>query len=252
MSFGTETFRLAFPDAEDPPYNKVSYGLRFTEAVPKHVEHTFHAQRAYLLASPSLSKSTSNVRDLEAALGTRHAGTWLGIKPHTPWDQLVPIINDMRDKKADCLITLGGGSLTDGAKMIIYALANGVSTEEEMEAMTTMAAGDPKGVKRGRGFINLTGVGKDPTVPIICVPTTLSAGEYSRFSGGTSSKTHLKTNICHPKSESGFPLAPGACTETLSVSVFGRARPGTLHHHPRVGVAVDRRARSGPLRRELL
>ena len=60
------------------------------------------------------------MKDLEQALGSSMVGTWTGIRPHTPWEDLVPIINDMREKDADCLITLGGGSLTDGAKIIIY------------------------------------------------------------------------------------------------------------------------------------
>lgn len=195
MSLGQETFRLAFPDADDPPYIKVSYGLPFTRVIPRHVTETFNATRAYIVASPSLNKQTSNVKDLEQALGSSHAGTWLGIKPHTPWDDLVPIINDMREKKADCLITLGGGSLTDGAKVIIYALENGVETIEDLETMVAPLEGN------GGGFISKTGVGNDPKVPIICVPTTLSAGEYSRFGGGTSTKTHLKSVLGHPKSK---------------------------------------------------
>ena len=32
----------------------------------------------------------------------------------------MPIITDMRERKADCLVTIGGGSLVDGAKIIIF------------------------------------------------------------------------------------------------------------------------------------
>ena len=39
----------------------------------------------------------------------------------------------------------------------------------------------------------------EPTIPIICIPTTLSAGEYSRFGGGTSSVTHHKVVMTHGK-----------------------------------------------------
>ena len=114
-----ETYRPAFADRASPPYNQISYGLPFQVSCAKHVKETFNAQRVYIIASTSLSKQTSNVKDLESALGDRHAGTWIGIRPHTPWDDLVFIINEMRDKKADLLITLGGGSLTDGAKVVV-------------------------------------------------------------------------------------------------------------------------------------
>lgn len=125
MVSAEETFRLAFPDHEKDSsgntlYARVSYGLPFAAACAKHVLETYHKRKAYIIASTSLSQQTSQVRDLEQALGTNHLATWIGIRPHTPWEDLVPIINDMRDKGADCLITLGGGSLIDGAKIIIY------------------------------------------------------------------------------------------------------------------------------------
>ena len=119
-----ETFRPAFPQEQDvqgnPLYQYVSYGLAYDDSCAKHVSETYHATRAYVVASGSLSKQTSHVRDLESALGSNHLTTWVGIRPHTPWEDLVPIVNDMRDKRADCLITVGGGSLIDGAKIIIF------------------------------------------------------------------------------------------------------------------------------------
>jgi alcohol dehydrogenase class IV len=196
MSSSQETYRLAFPDHENPPYTHVSYGIPFTKSCSKHVAQTFHAKRAYIIASRSLSKETSHVKNLEQALGSRHCATWIGISPHTPWDELVPIINDMRAKDADCLITLGGGSLTDGAKIIIYALANNVQTIDDLRKMVELTEKDKK-VKNE--FRDRSTGGNDPTVPIICIPTTLSAGEYSKFGGGTDPKTHQKSILVHDK-----------------------------------------------------
>ena len=128
MSSSGETYRLAFPNHEkdisgNELYAHVSYGLPFPEACTHHVSDTYHAKRAYIIASTSLSKQTSKVQDLEKALGSTRVATWTGMRPHTPWEDLIPIINDMREKDADCLITLGGGSLIDGAKIIIYVSA---------------------------------------------------------------------------------------------------------------------------------
>ena len=114
-----ETYRLAFPDFPNAPYTHVAHGLPFDESCAHHAASNFHAERVYLIVSTSLSKHTKYVRSLEKALGKRWVGTWIGIRPHTPWEDLVPIINDMRAKKADLLVTLGGGSLTDGAKVIV-------------------------------------------------------------------------------------------------------------------------------------
>jgi alcohol dehydrogenase class IV len=105
-----EIFRPAFPQERDIEgnllYQHVSHGLTYDVSCAMHIRETY------------LSK-TSHVRSLEQALGSNHLATWVGIRPHTPWEDLVPIINDMRQKQADCLVTIGGGSLTDGAKVII-------------------------------------------------------------------------------------------------------------------------------------
>ena len=123
MGSAGEVFRPAFPQENDidgnPLYQYVSYGLTHDASCAKHVRETYHCKRAYIVASNSLSKQTSHVRNLEKALASTHLKTWVGIRPHTPWEDLVPIINDMREKQADCLITIGGGSLIDGAKIII-------------------------------------------------------------------------------------------------------------------------------------
>ena len=210
----TETYRLAFPDHDEAtrPYTHVSYGLPFQESCSKHARETFKAKRAYIVASTSLSKNTDNVQKLEQALGDIHIGTWTGIRPHTPWDDLVPIINDMRAKNADLLITLGGGSLTDGAKIIIYALANGAQTTDDLERMIKQTKADKEHATKH--FRDRSTTGNPPTVPMIFIPTTLSAGEYSKYGGGTSTKTHLKSIMTHPKMFAGLVILDPALTLT--------------------------------------
>jgi alcohol dehydrogenase class IV len=211
MSAFQEIYRSAFPDHPKAPYTHVSHGLPFQEACAKHVRTTFKSSKAYILASTSLLKQTKHVKNLETALASNYAGTWTGVRPHTPWDDLIPIINDMRSKNADCLITIGGGSLTDGAKVIIYALANGVSKLEDLEKMVEQTQNDHE---TGNQFRDRSG-GNEPTVPIICIPTTLSAGEYSRFGGGTNPRTHQKSILTHPKMYPSLViLDPALCTTT--------------------------------------
>lgn len=66
----------------------------------------------------------------------------------------------------------------------VQALANGVKTTSDL---STLAEGPNK-----RTQIN------PPTVPIISVPTSLSAGEYSNFAGGTDDATHRKHSFQKP------------------------------------------------------
>lgn len=47
-------------------------------------------------------------------------GVRYGIKPHTPWTDVLEIVKDVDEKRADLIVTLGAGSLTDGAKVISF------------------------------------------------------------------------------------------------------------------------------------
>ena len=192
-----ETYRLAFPtvpDQENPPY--VSYGVPFDEACAHHVANTFNAKRAYIIASSSLTRDTNELEKLEDALrkAGRLAGAWIGIKPHTPWDEVAMATVAAKQKEADCLITLGGGSLVDGAKAMLLFLANNITTVPEiLEFGNKIIA---SGAKMGQRSSDIPCTA--PTIPLICIPTTLSGGEYTHFTGGTDPETHHKLVMGHP------------------------------------------------------
>lgn len=190
-----ESYRLAFPtlpDLENPAY--ISYGRPHQELCAHHVKNIFNAKRAYVLASGALSRDTSEVTKLVEALGDRFAGINVGMAPHTPWHQVAAATRDALEKKADCIITIGGGSLVDGAKAMLLFITNNITTvpaildfgkklEVSPAQMNTPAAGRPC---------------ISPTIPLICIPTTLSGGEYTYFTGGTDPATKHKLVLYHP------------------------------------------------------
>ncbi|KAI1314191.1 hypothetical protein F5Y03DRAFT_336372 [Xylaria venustula] len=187
-----EVFGPSYPDLEPAqrPHTLVSHGLPYEQACKKHVDGFLNASRVYIIASKSLSQQTRCLAKLEAALGEKHAGTWIGVKSHSPYDDLVEILQDVKAKRADCLVTLGGGSLTDGAKFIVYALENGVDTVDDV-------------IKLSEPFIKMeeeafAGIGKTPTIPLLFIPTTLSGGEYTKFAGCTNPRNHMKVQFTHP------------------------------------------------------
>ena len=119
MAAKGETYRQAFPPKPKP---HISTGLSFPQACAHHVTNTFRASKVYVIVSKSISK-TSNFKSLQDALGDKIVGVRYGIKPHTPWDDVIEIVNDVREKAADLIVTLGAGSLTDGAKVISFVRA---------------------------------------------------------------------------------------------------------------------------------
>ncbi|KAI1150433.1 hypothetical protein F4825DRAFT_426547 [Nemania diffusa] len=187
-----EVLRASYPDIElaQRPPTMVSYGLLYEQACKKHVDGFLNAQRVYIIASKSLSKQTSCLAKLEVTLGEKHVGTWIGVKPHSLYDDIVDIMQDIKAKKADCIVTLGGGSLADAAKLIVYALENGVDTVDDV-------------IKLSEPFIEMTedalaGIGKMPSIPLIFIPTTLSGAEFTKFAGCTNPRNHMKVQFTHP------------------------------------------------------
>lgn len=81
-----------------------------------------------------------------------------------------------RDAKADLIVTVGGGSITDGAKAVQLCLANDISSAEAIDGL--------RPVKGPDGTLGPPPGMKPPTVPQVTVPTTLSAGEFQRDLGG--------------------------------------------------------------------
>lgn len=114
-----EQIQPAFPDKATP---LVSYGycLSFIETCVKHVHETFHAERVYLIASTSLTSNTNNTSALQAALGSKLIQSRIGMTPHTLMSEVLEIVNDCKELKVDCIVTLGGGSLSDGAKIVSF------------------------------------------------------------------------------------------------------------------------------------
>ena len=186
-----ETYRPAF--ARDKPQefaSYISYGLAYPEACVKHILETFHAARVYILASGSLSRNTDAVdklvHKLNQEVGERTVvGVKNGIRSHTYFSDVLDIVNEAKDCDADCLVTLGASSLTDAAKVVSLALANDATNWDGLETLVLESLTDSKALKPAR-------------VPIICIPTSLSAGEYTSLVGTTDDRTHQKHAFEHP------------------------------------------------------
>lgn len=108
--------RPAFSGVSNGPH--ISYNLPFDKSCAKHVEATFKAERVYILASGSLCRNTKYVEQLRKALGSRVAGLREGMTPHTLWNEVLEVADDCRRLRADLIVTIGGGSLTDAAKIV--------------------------------------------------------------------------------------------------------------------------------------
>ena len=137
------------------------------------------AERVFLMVSGTLNRTTGEIDKLRRALGNKCVGTFDKMPPHTPRAAVISATDQARAAQADLIVTLGGGSITDGAKAVQLCLANDIRTPEAMDAVRA-----PHPVK-------------PPTVAQISVPTTLSAGEFSHISGVTDERTKVKELFRH-------------------------------------------------------
>jgi maleylacetate reductase len=171
-----------------PAMESVVFGQPFAEALAQEVDRV-DARAVYVLASGTLSRETNLLARLRQMLGNRFAGLCAKIGAHTPRTDVVAAANAAREAGADLLVTLGGGSVTDGAKMVALCLGNGVAEPAQLDAYRAVIAAD--------GAIRRPEV-KPPGVRMIAIPTTLSAGEFSAGAGCTDTVRHVKESFSHP------------------------------------------------------
>ncbi|KAL6233637.1 hypothetical protein BDW75DRAFT_231834 [Aspergillus navahoensis] len=204
-----EIIRPAFGDR---PVPIVSYGIPFPEAAARHVISTFQARRIYVICSRSLGLNTSVLNGLSAVFGTSSVsivGQRIGMKPHTLWSEVLDIAAEARASEADLFLTIGGGTLTDGAKATVLALANNARTFDDLSALLKAHDEEP----------NCGSLRTSQYLPIICVPTTLSAAEYSNTAGATNDSTQYK-HVFPAPSPSLVILDPRLAASTTPSSIW--------------------------------
>ncbi|KAK7187695.1 hypothetical protein DPSP01_004530 [Paraphaeosphaeria sporulosa] len=193
----TETFKPAFTEPPGTnlagipikglklPSPWVSYGLPYHISCAKHIRDDFNASRVYIIASRSLSRDTDEIEKLIRTIGdTSIVGIRKGLTPHTPWSEVLSIADECRKADVDCVVTLGAGSLTDGAKLVVLCLANNISSATQLARYSVESTSIPSEVRQ-------------PTVPLITIPTSLSGGEYFSLAGGTEDSTNHKHGFLH-------------------------------------------------------
>src|SRR5712692_10783826 len=124
-----------------PPMDSVIYGRPFADALKEQVEAS-DAHAVFLLASGTLNRETDLVGQVRHALGNRLAGVYAKIGAHTPRTDVVDAANAARAAGADLIATLGGGSVTDAAKMVAFCLANGVTEPVQLDDYRAQVSAD--------------------------------------------------------------------------------------------------------------
>ena len=165
----------------------VVFGKPAAETVAEEARR-LEATRVFLMVSGTLNRMTDEITKVRRALGNRFAGIFDRMPPHTPRRAVIEAAEAAREAGADLIATIGGGSVTDGAKAVQLCLANDIRSPEALD--------DYRPVKGPDGVLGAPPC-NTPLVRQITVPTTLSAGEFSAISGVTDERRRVKELFRH-------------------------------------------------------
>jgi maleylacetate reductase len=168
--------------------DEVVFGRPAAEALAAQIDRV-GATRVFLMVSNSLNYKTDEIARVRHALANRCAGTFDRMPPHTPRAAVIEATEAARAANADLIVTIGGGSITDGAKAVQMCLANDIRSSEAIDKLRPVKAAD--------GTVGPPEI-EAPAVRQISVPTTLSGGEFSAIAGVTDERTKVKELLRHP------------------------------------------------------
>jgi maleylacetate reductase len=164
--------------------DEVAFGRPAAAAIVAQMDR-LGTRRAFLMVSGTLNRETSEIDKIREALGSRCAATFDAMPPHTPREAVIAAAEQARAADADLIVTVGGGSITDGAKAVQICLANNIRTVEAIDAVRSIKGVVPEMTP--------------PTVRQISVPTTIAGGEFSALAGVTNLRTKVKEMLRHER-----------------------------------------------------
>jgi maleylacetate reductase len=147
------------------PAGRVLHGVDCARQLPDALGR-IGAQRALVITGPTIAERTNLLWYVEQLLGPLHAGTYSGVRAHTPADTVAEARDLALAAGSDALVSLGGGSAIDTTKAVAFEVAQ----------------------KTGA-----------PPLPHIALPTTLSAAEFTHSAGVTDAETRVKRAITDPR-----------------------------------------------------
>jgi maleylacetate reductase len=167
-----------------PRMDRVAFGRPWEQVLTEEVER-LGASRVFAIAGSTLAGTVPIAETMRQALRERLAGFATGIRAHTPRDDVIAAAAKAREARADLIVTIGGGSVTDAGKMVLLCLA---ADAKQPQALDALRPGEPA-LERIRAL----------PVRTLAIPTTLSGGEFTPIAGCTDVVKRLKEGFFHPE-----------------------------------------------------
>ena len=156
------------------PIDRVIFGAGSVRSLSDELDRL--GSRWLLLTTPSVSEKTPLAEQVMELAGPRWVGTYSRSSQHVPLRNVLEATRMARRLEVDGLLALGGSSIADLAKAVAMCLAEDITDSQGLEGMR-IEFRYPKTVR-------LPEMSGTPP-PIVTLPTTLSAGEFTHGFGVT-------------------------------------------------------------------
>jgi alcohol dehydrogenase class IV len=171
-----------------PPVDTVTFGPGAFDDIGAQVEQ-LGGSRVVAIMSGSLAGGPVETA-LRERLGSKLVGVFSRTRQHVPRSSVLEAVRVAREGRADCVVSLGGGTPIDCAKAVALALSTGISEPNDFEKYRVRFT-----------YPNTYVVPpiEGDVIPHIAVPTTLSGGEHTWLAGVTNEATRAKDAFSSPK-----------------------------------------------------
>lgn len=171
---------------------RIIYGRAAAQVIAEEAER-LEASRVFLVCSRHLAGENGPTAAIAKGLARRHAGTYAKAQSHTPKQTVVEAANQARDARADLLVSIGGGSVTDTVKIMQRCLWHNFTTVEQLVPNRMFGVHQVPGMDPSRHP-----PGMDDAVRMIAVPATYSAAEFNFGGSVLNLATCAKEAHAHP------------------------------------------------------
>jgi alcohol dehydrogenase len=176
-----------------PRLDRVISGASALERLPGELERL--GMRRVIVVTGRTLGSSALLQRVTALAGDRCAAVFTGSRQHAPASSIGELVDLVGQRRADGLVSFGGGSPIDTAKLAAHA---------------TLASGDG--------------------IPHIAIPTTLSAGEFTSVAGITDDATRIKRAVHDPRLAPRAVIADPALTLETPAWLWAASGVRALDH----------------------
>ncbi|PYH89085.1 Dehydroquinate synthase-like protein [Aspergillus ellipticus CBS 707.79] len=192
----------------------------YLEDIPAALEE-WETSRILLVVSTTLDTKTSVIKDLESRLSHCSLHKKTGVGSHTPYRDIIDIAHTVQNHDIQAVVSIGSGSYSDACKIAVMlsgSLPAGFG-DDEMEALVNQVHGlaGPEGINA-------------PTTKLICVPTSLSAGEWNFYASGTNS-SGKKQHFVHPEGSPSLILMDPQVASTMPSHLWLASGVRAIDHY---------------------